>query len=167
MLISPKNAQELFNLWHAQARNVIERIFGVLKRHFRILLLSPEYNMEIQACIPAALAAIHNFIRINDSEDVKLTLPVSVEAENHRFGGVAAGDDELGRDLPRAARGGEPDDNAPLPAEGSTATERRDQIAQAMWVQYQEVLRARVEAEEGSEEEDSSEGIESDKFDNE
>ena len=31
MLISPKNAQELFNLWHAQARNVIERIFGVLK----------------------------------------------------------------------------------------------------------------------------------------
>jgi hypothetical protein len=27
----PTNADELFNLWHAMARNIIERIFGVLK----------------------------------------------------------------------------------------------------------------------------------------
>ena len=59
---SPKDKKELFNLRHAQARNVIERIFGVLKRRFRILLLAPEYNIEIQNRIPAALAALHNFI---------------------------------------------------------------------------------------------------------
>jgi hypothetical protein len=40
-----------------------------LKRHFKILLLAPEYNLEIQARIPAALCAIHNFICIHDSDE--------------------------------------------------------------------------------------------------
>jgi hypothetical protein len=48
---------------------VIERIFGVLKRHFRILLLAPEYNVDIQSRIPAALCALHNFIRTHDPDD--------------------------------------------------------------------------------------------------
>ena len=52
---SPQNKEELFNLRHAQARNVIERIFGVLKKRFRILLIGPEYDITIQAQIPAAL----------------------------------------------------------------------------------------------------------------
>ena len=65
----PVNKEELFNLRHASARNVIERIFGVLKRCFRILLLAPEYNLEIQARIPAALCSIHNFIRTHDASD--------------------------------------------------------------------------------------------------
>jgi len=30
----PVNAQELYNLRHAQLRNAVERIIGVLKRHF-------------------------------------------------------------------------------------------------------------------------------------
>ena len=54
--------EEPFNLWHASARNVIEQIFGVLKRRFWILLITPEYSLEIQAHIPAALATVHNFI---------------------------------------------------------------------------------------------------------
>jgi len=62
----PANKEELFNLHHSSARNVIERIFGVMKHRFRILLLAPEYSLEIQARIPAALAAIHNFIRSHD-----------------------------------------------------------------------------------------------------
>ena len=62
----PRNKEELFNLRHASARNVIERIFGVLKHCFQILLLAPEYSIQIQARIPAALCAIHNFIRIHD-----------------------------------------------------------------------------------------------------
>ncbi|KAF8545759.1 hypothetical protein OG21DRAFT_1386753, partial [Imleria badia] len=47
---------------HASARNVIECAFGVLKKHFRILLLPLPYSLNIQACIPVALCAIHNFI---------------------------------------------------------------------------------------------------------
>jgi hypothetical protein len=48
------------------ARNVIERIFGVLKHHFHILILSPRYNLQVQAQIPAALCTIHNFIHYHD-----------------------------------------------------------------------------------------------------
>lgn len=59
----PQNREELFNLRHAALRNVIERIFGVLKRQFRILQIPPEYDMHVQARLPVALCAIHNFIR--------------------------------------------------------------------------------------------------------
>ena len=62
----PKNAQELFNLQHAQARNIIEHIFGVLKHRFQILLIGPEYSYVVQAHIPAALCAVHDFICIHD-----------------------------------------------------------------------------------------------------
>ena len=54
--------EELFNLQHISACNVIEQIFGVLKCRFWILLIALEYSLKIQACIPAALATVHNFI---------------------------------------------------------------------------------------------------------
>jgi hypothetical protein len=62
----PINVKELFNLRHAQTRNVIERVFGVLKQRFRILLLPPRYPLDFQARIPAALCALQNFIQEND-----------------------------------------------------------------------------------------------------
>ena len=114
----PTNKEELFNLRHSSARNVIERIFGVLKRRFRILLLAPEYNLDIQARIPAALCAIHNFIGIHNPDEEL----------------IHAGDenDENG------------DDNAPFDNHGAQAagagfdgpSVRRDNIAQAMWDDY-------------------------------
>jgi len=51
-------------------RNVVERIFGVVKRRFRILLLPPEYSMEIQARIPPALCLVHNVIQVHDPNDM-------------------------------------------------------------------------------------------------
>ena len=68
-MYSPENKEELFNLCHAQARNVIEHIFGVLKKRFRILLIGPEYDITIQVQIPAALCAIHNFIHIHNPQE--------------------------------------------------------------------------------------------------
>ena len=59
----PRNERELFNLRHSSLCNIIERIFGVLKRQWRILDSPPEYDMHIQARVPAALCAVHNFIR--------------------------------------------------------------------------------------------------------
>lgn len=67
----PANKEELFNLRHAQARNVIERIFGVLKKHWDILNRAPQYDMDIQACIPARLGAVHNFIMDHDKTDIQ------------------------------------------------------------------------------------------------
>ena len=76
----PTNADELFNLWHAMARNIIERIFGVLKRCFCILVYPAEIDMDLQARIPAALAAIHNFIRIHDPDELtSFTEPADLE----------------------------------------------------------------------------------------
>jgi hypothetical protein len=37
-----------------------------LKQCFQILLLAPEYSLDIQAQIPAALSAIHDFIYAHD-----------------------------------------------------------------------------------------------------
>jgi hypothetical protein len=60
----PCNKEELFNLWHASAQNVI-----VLKCKFHILWMVPEYNMSLQAQIPVTLAAVHNFIWEHEPQD--------------------------------------------------------------------------------------------------
>jgi hypothetical protein len=114
----------LFNLRHASARNVIERIFGILKWHFQILHLPPEYGMDVQALIPPALVALHNFIcdfdpkEIHDYDDEALDLQMGLPPE-------PAGELETGP--------------ATL-AERSRANERRDKIAADMWEQYQPYL---------------------------
>ena len=65
---SPNSKEELFNLQHTKARNVIERIFGALKRRFRILSFGCEYSMDVQPKILSALSAIHNFIHIHNPQ---------------------------------------------------------------------------------------------------
>jgi hypothetical protein len=116
----------------------------VLKRRFRILLLAPEYSLQIQARIPAALCAIHNFICIHDpAEDTILTV-----------------DDD--------------DDNAPRPldhdheasaaaaAEIDTPSTKRDCIAQAMWDDYLAVRQQReIRNEDSSNDSESESGDES------
>jgi hypothetical protein len=99
------------------ARNVVERIFGVLKRQFRILICPPEVNMYLQARLPPALAAIHNFIRDHDPQDID--------------------DVEELADPDPGARTGELADGITRAAERERANRRRDDIAQQMWAQYQ------------------------------
>ena len=121
---SPCNPKELFNLRHSLARNVIEWIFGVLKWRFRILQLLPAYNMAIQARIPAALAALHNFIWQYNPEEIRIfkdqpfDFPIDACPES-------AG--ELGSGLARSN-------------ERARASERRDRIVASMWEQYQHYL---------------------------
>ena len=67
----PCNEEELFSLCHASAWNVTEQIFGVLECRFRILLIASEYGLDIQAHIPSALCAIHNFNCKHDLPDSK------------------------------------------------------------------------------------------------
>jgi hypothetical protein len=110
---------ELFNLRHTSARNVIERIFGVLKQRFRILLLAPEYDLNIQAKIPAALCAIHNFIWINDADEGSLPEERNLHDQDHNIG-VFVGEN--------------------LEEDNNEMARRRDQIAQSMWEDYQQIL---------------------------
>jgi hypothetical protein len=124
----PESKEELFNLRHSSARNVIERTFGVLKRRFRILVLPPEYSMKIQALIPPALCAIHNFIRRYDPNEIQslivLEVDVPTNIDPQIFGTLA--------------------ERLPTRASRQTAEENRDNIAQAMWDDYQVFIRERA-----------------------
>jgi hypothetical protein len=117
----PVNREELYNLRHASARNVIERIFGILKKRFVILTHPPEYDMAIQARIPPALCAVHNFIHIHDEDEIHEFVPdLHDQNPGDFYGELAAGP---------AVR-----------AEKERAEIRRDNIAQAMWESYQELV---------------------------
>ena len=160
LLSRPANKEELFNLRHASARNVIERIFGVIKRCFRILLLPPEYSIDIQAYIPVALCVIHNIIKSHsdpDPEDIgsdhiAQDWTVSVE----RGDGVPehTGDGEIGFEDGGEADAGPRADAGPCAdadADAGPYAEEiclvdtkilRNSIAEAMWKDYQEYLLA-------------------------
>ena len=127
----PVTKEELFNLRHSSARNVIKHIFGILKRCFWILLIAPEYSLEIQAQIPAALCAIHNFICTHDTNDT-LTEPEFMDYTN----------DNHDHDASMAAA-----------AEADHSSERRDIIAQQMWDDYMRICSER-DINEGEEDDD-------------
>ena len=111
MICRPKNKEELFNLRHSQARNVIERVFGVFKRRFTILKLAPEYGLDTQARIPASLCAIYNFSRAHDNDDDRFQhTPETVPPDP---------------------------ETAANPETADTGRNIRDQIAQEMWENYQ------------------------------
>jgi hypothetical protein len=58
----PENAKELFNLRHSSLHNVIERIFGVLKRQWQILGgKGCEYSIDTQVDLFCALIGLYNF----------------------------------------------------------------------------------------------------------
>jgi len=81
-----------------------------MKRQWRILQIPPEYSMEVQACLPAALCALHNFICKHDPDMF-----------DHEFDGVPL-DDEF--DIARGELG------------DGRADQRRDAITSAMWEDY-------------------------------
>ena len=137
----PVNKEELFNLRHALARNVIEHIFGVLKCRFRILLLSPEYSLEIQAQIPAALCTIHNFICTHDVDENV------VEPD--------LGDDEAQNDHDHDHIA-----SAAAAAELDHPSARWDHIAQQMWDDYVRIRNERgiEDQEEDEDDDDENEG---------
>ena len=126
-LSRPKNYRELFNLRHAQARNIIEQIFGVVKRRFRLLVVAPEYDLRTQAKMVPAICVLHNFICIHDNDD----LPDVHQVPDANRGVVVTDgvDSELGGDISSAER--------------NQASELRDSIAKAMWDSYQYIINAR------------------------
>ncbi|KAL0303512.1 UNVERIFIED_CONTAM: hypothetical protein Sradi_6219300 [Sesamum radiatum] len=72
----PQNKEELFNLKHSSARNVIERTFGLLKVRWGILRSQSFYPIDVQSKIIIACCLLHNFIRNEMPEDpLELELP--------------------------------------------------------------------------------------------
>ncbi|KAF8156547.1 hypothetical protein B0H34DRAFT_658132, partial [Crassisporium funariophilum] len=119
----PANQEELVNLHHTSARNIVEQIFGVMKKHFGILTRPPQFSMAIQAKAPPGLAATHNFIMDHDPGDINECFdeedldPNPGHPQENEFGTLA--------------------DGAVTQAEKDRATEMRNDIAEAMWNDYQ------------------------------
>ena len=65
----PRCAEELFNMKHASARNVIERCFGLLKMRWSILRSPSFYPVRIHNRVILACCLLHNFIRMEMSYD--------------------------------------------------------------------------------------------------
>ncbi|KAK3222458.1 hypothetical protein Dsin_009483 [Dipteronia sinensis] len=61
--------EEVFNQCHSRLRNIIERVFGVLKACFLILKRMSSYTFDTKRSIVLSYFALHNFLRktsIND-----------------------------------------------------------------------------------------------------
>ena len=99
-------------------RNVIERIFGILKRRFKILKTASEYTMEIQVRLVYALTALHNYIQ------------QEAEIEGLETGLEAETEDEEGSEEPDVPVGSIA---SPISREMDT---KRDEIALEMWEAY-------------------------------
>lgn len=122
----PENAKELFNLRHASLRNVVERIFGVDKRRFRILSSAPEYNLQTQVQLVFALTALHHFIRDYPSEDVDY-----FEEEESRAEYAMGEDLGMGGNILTAS---------------AQMNQKRDRIATEIWADYVDILSHRGRA---------------------
>nr|XP_012466306.1 unnamed protein product [Gossypium raimondii] len=66
----PENAKELFNLRHSSLRITVERVFGILKKRFRVLDAEPFWNFQTQVDIVLACCIIHNHIMGVDPSDL-------------------------------------------------------------------------------------------------
>lgn len=102
------------------------------------MLLPPAYKLDVQARIPAALAALHNFIKTHEPDDQPLT-------DGDNTGGYQDGLDP--ENIP---------DQELEQLEGGTMGAKRDAIALAMWVDYQRVLQERGFLDDGGNSEESS-----------
>ena len=115
--------QELFNLRHSSLRNIIELLFGVIKRRFRILQTAPEHPMRTQVGMIYALTALNNFIyhhnnSISDNIDNEIT---SEEASND----VEDKDEE-------------DESSNHLEKDSKVVNAKREDIATQMWIQYRQ-----------------------------
>ena len=115
----PQNKEELFNLRHSQARNIIERCYGVAKKRIPALKNMPAYPYVIQIGFVLSCVILHNFIRIHQSLPDQYDNWDEDEEEN---------DENI------------PQNNDPPNVD---TVDWRENIAQAMWNDYNNYLATR------------------------
>lgn len=115
--LRPKNYQELFNLRHSSARNVIERIFGVVKNRFAVFSRGCMYPIQFQVKVVVVMALIHNLIRKEE--------PNNMDGQNEA-------DDQNNDELYTPSQSSLHSTGI-RKQESSRASQLRDQIAQQMW----------------------------------
>ena len=103
---------------------MIERIFGVIKRKYKILNTPPEYSIDTQSDLILGLAALHNFCRGLDSSKVDDYI-TELEGESE--------DILLEEDTIVVDQGA----SSIRDLESKAIELKRDQIAEKMWLDYQ------------------------------
>ncbi|XP_030518264.2 protein ALP1-like isoform X1 [Rhodamnia argentea] len=120
---APENEKELFNLRHSSLRTTVERAFGVLKKRFRVLDSEPFWSFGTQVDVVLACCIMHNFIMgfdPNDSIMEEMNRQVESQRENARV---------------QLSQREEKEENR-------IWTAKRDRIAHAMWINYQNMRRS-------------------------
>ena len=118
---------------------MVERAFGVFKECFQIIEVGCEYSIGVQVRLFLALCALHNFILANDAGDIQFW---SVDSDPGSAAEPPLTGYEHGADSLEF-----PDLHGSITLEEREAADiRRDQIAEAMWLSYQEELQHRREA---------------------
>lgn len=113
------NKEELFNLRHSSLCNVVEKFFGVTKRHFQNFRSAPEYYYNIQISLVFVVTALHNFICMYQSEED------IYDREQGELDERLDDDEEIVETNPNLAKG-----------DGRKMNEFRDRIATEMWQDY-------------------------------
>ena len=83
----PQNKEELFNLRHASLRNVVERIYGVVKKRFPILSKMASFNFRFQIDLVRCAILLHNGIRLNKDDEDEFDILNEEELENQNPAG--------------------------------------------------------------------------------
>jgi hypothetical protein len=58
-------------MWHSSLRNVVERIFGVVKKRFPVLVKMNSFEFPFQCTLVNCAVMLHNFLHLNQKyEDI-------------------------------------------------------------------------------------------------
>ncbi|KAF0729571.1 hypothetical protein Ae201684P_001163 [Aphanomyces euteiches] len=117
----PRSKEGLFNLRHAMLRNVVERIFGVLKKRFPVMSSPVEYDIGFQVDMVLSLCTVHNFIRLHGCTNDIYVQEATQELRARNKEPMQLND--------------HPNHHPDL--ESTEAKAWRDQVAIDMWNQYQ------------------------------
>ena len=115
---APQNPEELFNLRHTKARNVIERSFAELKMRWGILRSASFYPIDVQTGLIITCFMLHNYIRSQMAND-------SVKAEL---------DNEADMTM-KATLSQQPGGHISSVEPSASWTKKRDDLARAMWAE--------------------------------
>jgi hypothetical protein len=114
--------KELFNHRHSSLRNVIERCFGVLKAHFKLLVVIVPYKTSKQSTIVIAACVVHNFIRMTADDDHLFSHWENEDMRSNDYESVGGSSLRHGRNLRNLSN-----------SNGHEMAVLRESIAQQMW----------------------------------
>lgn len=133
----PRDYKELYNLRHASAKNVVERIFGVAKAQWAILARGCHYDLLTQGRVIYAIAVLHNMLhQFEHTPNEPIPSLQQIRARYGHLDDDSSDDDD--DDGVAAVR-------APLSAdhEKKQGEKWREQVAQEVWCKYEDYNRSK------------------------